>query len=182
MKAMERLLTHVRERPLELRRQKEKGVKIVGYIPSHVPEELLYASGAMPAGLICGGSHEAVVAGESCLDRFIDTFARSQIGYRLLGEKLVYQLPDLLIVPLTDRNIQAIADSWEMHTDVEVFKLGIPRYTNVRHGLEYYLAGLRSLKQRLQKLTGIEIKDERLRDEKSSASRRDLPAGGTVER
>lgn len=165
MEAMEELMAHVRARPVELKRLREEGTKIVGYIPSYVPEELICASGAIPVGLICGGDHEPVAASEAYIIRFIDTFCRAQIGYRALGEKLLYQLPDLLVVPITDRNITAIADSWQLWTDVDIFKLGVPKYTKEKHALDYYLEGLGLLKQRLEQLTGIEITDEKLKAE-----------------
>jgi benzoyl-CoA reductase/2-hydroxyglutaryl-CoA dehydratase subunit BcrC/BadD/HgdB len=166
MEAMEQLLAHVRERPIELRNLKENGSKIVGYVPNgYMPEELVYACGAIPAGLIRGGDHEPVTVSEAYLFRLLDTFCRSQIGYRALGEELLYQLPDLLVVPITDRNITAIADSWQLYTDVEVFKFGVPRYTGVEHAFEYYVDGLRLLKQRLEELTDTEIKNEKLKEE-----------------
>lgn len=166
MKAMETLMAHLKSRPAELKRLKQNGVKIAGYVPNgYLPEELIHASGAIPVGLIRGGDHEAVTASEACLFRLLDTFCRSQIGYRVLGKEPLYQLPDLLVVPITDRNITAIADSWELCTDVRVFKYGVPRYKGVKHAFEYYVDGLELLKQNLEKLTGMEIKKERLREE-----------------
>jgi benzoyl-CoA reductase/2-hydroxyglutaryl-CoA dehydratase subunit BcrC/BadD/HgdB len=166
MKAMETLMAHVKARPEELKRLKQNGAKIVGYVPNgYMPEELVYASSAILVGLIRGGDHEAVTASEAYLFRLLDTFCRSQIGYRTLGKEPLYQLPDLLVVPITDRNITAIADSWELCTDVEVFKYGVPRYKGVKHAFEYYVGGLELLKQRLEKLTGMAIKEERLREE-----------------
>jgi benzoyl-CoA reductase/2-hydroxyglutaryl-CoA dehydratase subunit BcrC/BadD/HgdB len=82
-----------------------------------------------------------------------------------LGEEPLYQLPDLLVVPITDRNVTAIAESWQLYTDVEVFRFGVPRYTDVEHAFEYYVDGLRLLKQKLEEITGVEIKDERLQEE-----------------
>ena len=166
MNAINRLTTHLEERNNDLKVLKGEGVKIVGYVPNgYMPEELVYACGAIPVGLIRGGEHEPVAASEKHLFPLLDTFCRSQIGYRILGKELIYQLPDLLVVPITDRNITAIADSWQLYTDVPVFKLGVPRYTDTPHALKYYVDGLRSLKQRLEELTGIEIRDERLKEE-----------------
>ena len=166
MPAMPELTAHIRARPLELKRLKDEGHKIIGYIAGgYVPDELLWTSGAIPIGLIRGGDHEPVLASQACFFRFVDTFCRAQIGYRLLGEELVYQLPDLLIVPYTDRNMFGVGDSWQLYTDVEVFKLGVPRQHRADHAFEYYLEGLRSLKRRLEELTGAEIEDRRLREE-----------------
>ena len=166
MEAMGKLMAHMRQRPFELKKLKEKGSKIVGYVPNgYMPEELVCASGAIPVGLIRGGDREPVIASEAYLLRFLDIFCRSQIGYRVLKQELLYQLPDLVIVPITDRNISAIAESWQLFTDVSVFKLGVPRYNQAEHAFNYYIEGLNLLKQRLEKFTGMRIQDERLREE-----------------
>ncbi|HEY77841.1 MAG TPA: 2-hydroxyacyl-CoA dehydratase [Dehalococcoidia bacterium] len=166
MEAMDRLMSHVRERPVELMRLKQEGAKIVGYVPNgYMPEEIAHASGVIPVGLIRGGDHEPVAASQAYLFRLLDTFCRSQIGYRTLGEEPLYQLPDLLVVPITDRNVTAIAESWQLYTDVEVLRFGVPRYTGAEHAFEYYVDGLRLLKRKLEEITGAEIKDERLQEE-----------------
>jgi len=163
MEKIEKLMAHVRKRPSELTELKKNGAKIIGYVPNgYFPEELIYACNAIPVGLNHGGDHEAVIASEACLFRLLDTFCRSQIGYRRLGKDILYHLLDLLVVPITDRNITAIADSWELYTDIEVFKLGVPRYTGLQHAFEYYRGGLDLLKKRLEDFTCTKIKPERL--------------------
>lgn len=166
MTTLENFLTDLKERPSELAKLKQAGTKIIGYVPNgYMPEELVYAGGAIPVGLIRGGDHEAIIASETYLFRLLDSFCRSQIGYRTLGKEPLYQLPDLLVVPITDRNVAAIADSWELNSDVAVFKYGVPRYKGVRHAFDYYLGGLELLKQKLEKLTGIIIQNDRLKEE-----------------
>jgi benzoyl-CoA reductase/2-hydroxyglutaryl-CoA dehydratase subunit BcrC/BadD/HgdB len=166
VEAMDSLMAHVRARPVELITLKQGGAKIVGYVPNgYMPEELAHACGAIPVGLIRGGDHEPVAVSQAYLFRLLDTFCRSQIGYRTLGEEPLYQLPDLLVVPITDRNVTAIAESWQLYTDVEVFRFGVPRYTDAEHAFGYYVDGLRLLKQKLEEITGVAIKDERLQEE-----------------
>ncbi|MDD5701765.1 MAG: 2-hydroxyacyl-CoA dehydratase family protein [Dehalococcoidales bacterium] len=166
MTSLENFIAHSKERLAELTRLKQDGTKIIGYVPNgYMPEELVYASGAIPVGLVRGGDHEAIMASESHLFRLLDSFCRSQIGYRALGKEPLYQLPDLMVVPITDRNINAIADSWEFSTDVAVFKYGVPRYKSVQHAFEYYVEGLKLLKQRLEKLTGNQIENKKLKEE-----------------
>ena len=164
MGAMEKLAAHLGKRPLELRKLKSEGVKIIGYIPNgYMPEELVYASGAIPVGLIRGGEHEPVAVSGSYLPRFLDTFCRSQIGYRMLGEDFLYQTVDLVVVPVTDNNIRAIADSWSFYTDVKVFQYGVP---HIKDGLgfQYYLVSLNELKERLADFTGTKIDDDKTKE------------------
>ena len=44
-----KLTEHLKDRPLRLQEAKEKGGKIIGFFPgNYVPEEIIYASGAIP--------------------------------------------------------------------------------------------------------------------------------------
>ena len=129
-----------------------------------MPEELVWASGAIPVGLNRGGDYEAVLKSTEFLPRFFDTFSRSQIGYWALEEPL-YRLPDLLVVPCTDKNISTIADCWEMWTETNFFKLGVPHNIDSEHAFQYYLEGLHLLREELEKLTGNTITDDILRRE-----------------
>jgi benzoyl-CoA reductase/2-hydroxyglutaryl-CoA dehydratase subunit BcrC/BadD/HgdB len=152
-------------RPAALTKLTEKGVKIIGYTPGgYMPDELVYAAGAIPVGLIRGGDPDPVMISASYIARFIDTFCRAQIGYRMLGEEPLYQMVDLVVVPCTDRNMVGVADCWEMWTDVEVFKFGIPR-AKTEHGFQYYLEGIQLLKDRLENITGNRITDQALKQE-----------------
>lgn len=173
MEAMERLSAHLEERPIELRKMRDKGVKIVGYTPGgFMPEELVHACGAMPVpvGLLRGGDPEPVAVSGAYIPRFIDTFCRSQIGYRMQEEEPLYQMIDLLVAPITDNNIRAIADTWDFYTDVEVFRFGVP-HAKTELGFKYYLEGLNLLKEKLEKLTNSRVEDKKLRKEIETSNR-----------
>lgn len=162
MEAMKKLSEHLATRLTELTRMREKGTKLIGYAPGgYLPEELVYASGAVPIGLIRGGDPEPVAESAAYVPRFIDTFCRSQIGYRMLGEEPLYQMIDLLVVPVTDHNIKAIADCFNFFADANVFRFGVPHQKD-EHALDYYLAGLNQFKEKLEEFTGNKIENGRL--------------------
>lgn len=164
MKAMQRLDEHLRNRVDELRAFKKQGGKIIGYLPGgYMPEELVYACGAIPIQLIRGGDPEPVAISAGYVPRFLDTFCRSQIGYKMLGTEPLYELVDFLVAPVTDNNIRAIADCWDFYTDVEVFRYGVP---HVKDGLgfHYYLEGLNLLKGKLESFTGKKIEHKELKE------------------
>jgi benzoyl-CoA reductase/2-hydroxyglutaryl-CoA dehydratase subunit BcrC/BadD/HgdB len=166
MQAREKLSAHLRSRIIELSELKREGRKVIGYLPGgYMPEELVYACEAVPVpvGLFRGGEHEPVLVAGAYLPRWIDTFCRAQIGYKVLKEEPLYDLIDLLVVPITDNNVRAIADCWNFYTDVEVFRYGVP-HAKTENGFRYYLEGLHLLKQKLEKLTGTKITDSRLKD------------------
>jgi benzoyl-CoA reductase/2-hydroxyglutaryl-CoA dehydratase subunit BcrC/BadD/HgdB len=159
----ERLAMHLRDRPAALREVKKSGVKIIGYFPGdYVPEEIIYASGAVPVCLAQGGSPRPVDAALSVVPHVICPFARAQIGEKLLKRNPYYSVIDMLVAPITCQHLRKIAEIWEYYGDIEMFKLGIPHQYNGDFELEYYADRLRALKDKLQAFTGNEITSERI--------------------
>ena len=159
------LSLHLRDRASELMKLKKGGLKIIGYVPGgYVPDEVLRSSGAIPVGLARGGDHEAVKATSSRLCRFVDCFAKAQLGYRLLGEDPFYQMVDLYVVPITDNNIGALGTYWEYYSEVDVFKFGVP-HLRTDYAFNYYLENIKLLKAKLEQLTQMKIRDQRLKEE-----------------
>lgn len=157
------LATHLRDRPDQLREAKKNGVKIIGFFPgNYVPEEIIYASGAIPLCLTHGGSPQQADAALSIVPQIICPFARAQIGERLLKENPYYSLIDMLVAPTTCQHLKKVAEIWEYYGDLEIFKLGIPQQYGNDFELEYYADRLRALKDRLQAFTGNEITNERI--------------------
>ena len=164
MEAMRKLSDHLSTRITELTRIRNSGTKLIGYAPGgYMPEELVYASGAVPVGLIRGGDPEPVAESAAYIPRFIDTFCRSQIGYRMLGEEPLYQMLDLFIVPITDQNIKTIADCFNFFANDNVFRYGVPHQKD-EYAFEYYLSGLHALKDKLEEFTGNKIEEGRLKE------------------
>lgn len=157
------LAAHLKDRPAQLREAKEKGIKIIGYLPgNYVPEELIYASGAIPVCLIHGGNPRPAEAALSVLPQVICPFARAQIGERLLKENPYYGLIDMLIAPVTCQHLKKVAEIWEYENEPEVFMLGVPHQHTSIYEQEYYYDRIRVLKDRLQSFTGNEITDKGL--------------------
>ncbi len=175
MEAMKNLTDHLATRVVDLARMRGNGTKLIGYTPGgYMPEELVYACGAVPVGLIRGGDPEPVAESAAYVPRFIDTFCRAQIGYRMLGEEPLYQMIDLLVVPVTDHNIKTIADCFNFFAGADVFRFGVPHQKD-EHAFEYYLTGLQKLREKLEEFTGTGIENGRLREAIDSSNRmRDL--------
>ena len=166
MQQIDELMSHIaRRRPAELQNLRAAGKKVIGFPPgAFMPEELIYAAGAVPVCLFHGGDPEAVAASSAFLPHYIDTFCRSQIGYWSLGEDPYYHLVDLFISPLTDNNERAIADCYDFYTGMKVFRFGVPHDNTDRSSLQYYLHGLKQVKSKLEEFTGTGISDTRLQE------------------
>ncbi len=158
-----RLAAHLRDRPAQLTEAKKNGVKIIGSFPgNYVPEEIIYASGAVPLCLTHGGNPHSADAALSVLPHVFCPFARAQIGERLLKENPYYSMMDMLVAPVTCQHLKKVAEVWEYDGDLEMFKLGIPHKFDGDFELEYFTDRLKVLKDRLQAFTGNEITDEKI--------------------
>ncbi|HEY93654.1 MAG TPA: 2-hydroxyacyl-CoA dehydratase [Dehalococcoidia bacterium] len=154
---------HLKNRPTQLMEAKEKGGKIVGYFPgNYVPEELIYASGAIPICLIHGGNTQSAEVALSLVPQVICPFARAQIGERLLQQNPFYRMIDMLVAPVTCQHLRKVAEIWEYRNEMGIFKLGIPQQYGNDFEVEYFKNRLTTLKDRLQILTNTEITDENL--------------------
>jgi benzoyl-CoA reductase/2-hydroxyglutaryl-CoA dehydratase subunit BcrC/BadD/HgdB len=161
----ERLAIHLRDRPQQLREARKQGTKIIGYFPgNYVPEEIIYAAGAVPVCLVDGGSSAPAEAALELIPQVSCPFARAQLGERLLKRNPYYEMIDMLVAPLTCQHLKKVAEIWDYLGDMEIFKLGVPHRYNGDPELDYYTDRLRALKDRLQTLTGNKITTEKISD------------------
>ncbi|MFO8102409.1 MAG: 2-hydroxyacyl-CoA dehydratase family protein [Dehalococcoidia bacterium] len=164
MQAVEELTRQMKTRGAELRELKKEGKKIVGYFPGgYFPEELVLAADAVPVALNRGGDHEPVEVAGAYMSRWIYTFARANIGYRILGTEPVYNIIDEYVVPVTDNHVRIVADTWDSFTEMTTFRYGIP-HTKHDWSADYVVTGFNMLKDRLEEITGNKITDEKLRE------------------
>ena len=142
---------------------RNSGTKVVGYFPGgYVPEEIIYAAGAIPLCLSHGGDARTADEALSIVPHVICPFARAQIGEMLLGTNPFYTALDLVVVPSTCQHMKKIGDIWEYYKGPHVFKLGVPYEHDKDFELEYFRDRLVALKQRLEALTGNAITESRL--------------------
>jgi len=159
---LEELAQIARTRPEKLKEQKEKGIKIVGYVGRFVPEELIYASGAVPYLMCRGGEPEPPEAVIPYMLRFMSPYSRSQIGYHLLGLDPVLPMLDLIVVQCSDCHESRLADLLE-YFNLPTVRLGVPPDWKKSLSLEYYQKRLAWLREKLEVLTGNNISKEELR-------------------
>ena len=153
----------LQDRRAALERARSDGTKVVGYFPGgYVPEELIYASGAIPLCLASGGDARIADEALSVVPNVICPFARAQIGQMLLKTDPFYHAIDLLVVPSTCQHMKKIGDIWEYYEGPQVFKLGVPYEHDKDFELEYYRDRLIALKERLEAVTGNTITEGKL--------------------
>lgn len=156
-----RLDAHLKKRVIELTKAKEKGIKIIGYFPgNYVPEEIIYASGAVPLCLADGGDSTPVEASLSVIPRHFCSFIRAQVGEFAVKSNPYYSLIDLLVAPIACQHLKKLAEIIEYSGNIEMVKLGIPNEYDSDAALEYYTYQLTKLKEKLQVFTGHSITNE----------------------
>jgi benzoyl-CoA reductase/2-hydroxyglutaryl-CoA dehydratase subunit BcrC/BadD/HgdB len=159
-----------RTRPEQLKEQKKKGAKIVGYIGRFVPEELIYASGALPYLLCRGGQPEPPDAVIPYMLRFMSPYSRSQIGYHLLGIDPVIPMLDLTVVQCSDCHESRLADLFE-YFKLPTVRLGIPPDWGKSLSRDYYYKGLAQLTEKLEALTDNIVSDQKLKESTDSLNK-----------
>lgn len=174
MDELEELAKVARTRPEQLKKRKDEGIKIIGYVGRFVPEELISASGAEPCLLCKGGQPDPPDAVIPYMLRFMSPYSRSQIGYHLLGVDPVVPLLDLVVVQCSDCHESRLADLFE-YFKLPAVRLGVPPDWKKSISLDYYRRGLVRLKRTLENVSGGDISDERLRESVESLDKvRDL--------
>jgi benzoyl-CoA reductase/2-hydroxyglutaryl-CoA dehydratase subunit BcrC/BadD/HgdB len=162
MEAIKDLQRHLAARPAALAQARDQGSKVIGYYPGgFFPEELALAAGAIPIGLVRGGEEAAVALSGDYICRWIDPFCRAQIGYGISGSDPWYGGLDLLVIPITDNHVRAVADVLAYQTDLNVFPFGVP-HMKEPSTLRYFRHGLNRLKGEIEAVTGVQITDDRL--------------------
>lgn len=174
MDIVKELADTARTRPEVLKRQKEKGTRIIGYTGRFVPEEIIYAAGALPYLLCKGGDPEPPEAALPYALRYLSPFARAQIGYHLLSMDPVIPILDLIIAQCGDCHMERVADLLE-YFKLPTERLGVPSDWDKEISAQYYYRGITRLKEKLEDITGNEISHERLSESIKAVNRvRDL--------
>jgi benzoyl-CoA reductase subunit C len=159
-------LRHIYDHPLEAAREhKQSGGKVVGYVSTAVPSELIAASGAMPV-MVRGDVNRKTALADEWMEEQFDPMARSIFDMALAGE---LQFLDLLIVP-------RVADSFmRLYLYLrEVERLGLSKklppllqfdllQSQLPSTMAYNLERFSELSATLSKLTRRAITNESLR-------------------
>lgn len=163
MDILRQLAEDARGRPESLKRHKGGGASIIGYTGRFVPEELIYAAGAEPYFICRGGEPEPAEELLPYMIRVINPYARAQTGYHLLSIEPVIPMLDLIVAECSDCHYTRLADVME-YFKLPTMRLGIPADWGKSIAFDYYLRGLVKLKEKLEKLTGNEISEEKLKN------------------
>ncbi len=116
MEAMQEIHRIVTNRHEVAKEWKAKtGGKVLGYLTSDLPEELIYAAGILPVRIL--GSHEPeVVTAPYVWDEIICVFERDCLAQGLQGK---YDYLDGLVAEFGVPHVHMCFDAWRLHAPID---------------------------------------------------------------
>jgi benzoyl-CoA reductase/2-hydroxyglutaryl-CoA dehydratase subunit BcrC/BadD/HgdB len=164
MKALEKLDAHLKTRVDDLRKEKERGRKVIGYAAGgFLPEELVLACDAVPVCFIRCGDNNTLKNADAYICRWVDPFWRSQIGHLTSGKDDYYSIADLIVTPVTDNHVRSFSNIVGYFTpERESFVFGVPHVKD-EYASKYYFHGIKRLKKKLEDFTGMKMSKSKLK-------------------
>ncbi|KKM09065.1 hypothetical protein SY88_20645 [Clostridiales bacterium PH28_bin88] len=161
---MEHLLVTVKEanrnQAERLTRHKtETGQPVMGYLCTHVPEELIYAAGFLPTRVT--SRQEEITDADSFLQSYVCSFARSCLDQGLKGH---YKYLDGLVGVHSCDTIRGIYGIWKRNIPMRFTAfLGLPIALDRPEARELVRQEFKALRRQLEEYTGKSITDESIR-------------------
>jgi benzoyl-CoA reductase/2-hydroxyglutaryl-CoA dehydratase subunit BcrC/BadD/HgdB len=148
------------ERLKELQRLKKSGTKLIGTFCNMVPDELIYAAGAVPIRL-CSGCFEAVKPGEENFPRDCCSLIKAAVGFAV-ADQPYFSMCDAIIIPSTcdgKKKLGEVLDDYR-----PVWMLSLPHDKDRQVSKDSWQSEIRILKKRLENLTGNALGRRELRE------------------
>ncbi len=139
--------------------KEETGGKVIGFLLTDVPEELIHAAGFFPFG-ISGGKRRMSLA-DAHLQIWTCSYVRSNLAMALGGE---LDFLDGLVIPQRCDETRMVMGIWKHQKPLSFMdNFRPPRQVERPSAKNYYLGELRRFKKKLEEFRGSEITDEELK-------------------
>ncbi len=139
---------------------KAKGRRIVGIMCEYTPRELIMAADAVPVCL-CGGSADTIGPAEEHLPANLCPLIKSTYGYHIQKANPFLEMADMVVAETTcdgkKKMYELMGQTRTMHV------LELPQKPDDADAMTHWISELRKLKSRLEKLFGVTITDEKIR-------------------
>jgi len=157
-KGLSRVEELYKNRDARAREMKDEGEKIIGYLCSYTPVELMSAIDFIPYR-ITGDVEEPVVEADAYLETIMCPFVRSCFDLALKGK---YDFLDGLVIPHSCDTIEKIYNIWRYHSPLPYF-----HFVNVPHMVtassrQFFRQEIEMFKESLEGFAGRKITPEAL--------------------
>jgi len=132
--------------------------KVVGYLCTYVPEELIYAAGVLPVRIM--GSHQPQDISETHIYGMYCTFSRDCLAQGLKG---LYNYLDGIVTAHSCMHIRQVFDSWRRHIPLEFsYYIYMPAHIVNNPAKDCLRNELSAFKEALEEWVGESISQERI--------------------
>ncbi|MBU3949206.1 MAG: 2-hydroxyacyl-CoA dehydratase [Proteobacteria bacterium] len=139
-------------------KEKHPDRKIMGYMCTSMPEEIIYAANALPIRIL--GGHESQNVSQQHMMGTFCPFSRDVLAQGLLGK---YDYLDALGITHTCQHIYQAYESWVLHKNIKSFYIPTPNTSQTPHALPYLRGQLKLFLEKLEDWTGRKIGENDLR-------------------
>ncbi|MGN0663829.1 MAG: double-cubane-cluster-containing anaerobic reductase [Negativibacillus sp.] len=149
---------------------KEKNIPFVGTFCTYTPTEIIMASGAVPVGL-CSFSDETIPDAEQDLPRNLCPLVKSSYGFAKTQKCPYFYFSDLIVGETTCDGKKKMYEMLAEFKDVHVMEL--PNRQSVE-GRKLWKQEVIALKEKLEEKFGVEITEEKVREQVRLSNRNRL--------
>lgn len=140
--------------------KEEKGGKVVGYLCTYAPEEIMYAAGILPVRIL--GGHEPTDLAEPHIFGMYCPFCRDCLAQGLKGK---YNYLDGIMIAHSCLHIRNTYSSWKLNIPHEFdYYLPFPNHVQSPRAVPYLTEELRVFKKKLEDWLGKQITDDDLEE------------------
>ncbi len=151
---------YVQSYGVRARELKDKGEKIIGYICSFVPLEMITAAGCIPFR-VRGDVNEPITKGDNLLETIVCPFIRSCFDLSVKGK---YDFLTGMVIPHACDSMTRSYSTWNYSLDLPFFHfLNIPSVVK-EASFEFFGAELKTLRESLEEFAGKKITDGDIRE------------------
>jgi len=143
---------------LRAKELKKEGKKIVGYVCSFVPLEIITAAGCIPFR-VRGNIHEPITKGDTLLETIVCPYYRSVFDLSVKGK---YDFLSGLVIPHGCDSMVRSYSAWSYSLPYSYFHFVNIPYVCVESSFEFFGAELNDFKKSLEKFVGKTITDDDL--------------------
>ena len=140
----------------------KEGRHVIGFMPMYVPREIIHAAGMLPLGILGGGDQLEVIQGDAYYQSYICRIPRSTIEL-LLTDRLDFV--DGMLFPSICDVIRNLSGMWKLlRPEVYSHYFDVPQNYMKEVGGEFYMHELNVLRHDLEKIGGVTITEDDLRN------------------
>lgn len=138
---------------------KKDSVPCIGTYCMMVPQELIYAAGAMPVKL-CSGNYTAFMIGDDAVPRDACPLVKAVAGFKEMKTLPIYEDCEMMVVPITCDCKKKIVDILRQECNVHVMNLSLNRSDD--NSIDFCISEYHRFISALEKATGQKVTWESL--------------------